>query len=144
MNDHPKPKFTLANGIAREAQGLFKDASLVPALKQAQLEIQLFLKDHLDDHNGCLRAILLRRVQQNDLLLASHLDRPVEALQAMVQKLLEQDSLLVDLVREVDQYYGELYLERPLFQRPGQAAHPDDPYTHQSVRQQLLSLSQTF
>jgi hypothetical protein len=37
--------------------------------------------------------------------------------------------------------WGEMNDERPHFQRPGQPPHPDDEYTHESVYQQLVELS---
>jgi len=41
-------------------------------------------------------------------------------------------------VRQADARWGEMYDERPYFQQPGQTAHPDDEYTHESVRQALV------
>lgn len=45
-----------------------------------------------------------------------------------------------EFVRQVDVRWGELYQERPMFQRPGQAPAPEDEYTDESVRQILTSL----
>jgi hypothetical protein len=36
--------------------------------------------------------------------------------------------------------WGELYQERPLFQRTGQAPDPADEYTYESVRRKLILL----
>jgi hypothetical protein len=47
--------------------------------------------------------------------------------------------LLQELVRECDVEWGQVYGERPLFEKQGCAASPDDPYTLDSVR---LSLTQ--
>ena len=43
-------------------------------------------------------------------------------------------------MRQVDIKWGQMYGERPHFQQPGQPPHPDDEYTHESVRQDLLDL----
>jgi hypothetical protein len=38
--------------------------------------------------------------------------------------------------------WGQIMLERPYFQQPGQAPHPHDEYTHESVRRELERLLQ--
>ena len=56
------------------------------------------------------------------------------ALREIIQHILEKEAVLHEFVRQVDMRWGEMYLERPHFQQPGEAPHPDDDYTHASVR----------
>ena len=58
----------------------------------------------------------------------------------MVRWLLGKEPVFHEFVRQVDQKYGEMYRERPYFQRPGQEPHPDDEYTHASVKNDLEGL----
>ena len=46
------------------------------------------------------------------------------------------DYLMRDLVREAD-VEGQVFGERPHFERPGCQPDPDDPYTTESVRSAL-------
>ncbi len=58
----------------------------------------------------------------------------------MVDKILSNSSIFYEFVRQVDLKWGQMYQERPFFQKPGQNAHPEDEYSHESVKAQLLSL----
>ena len=44
----------------------------------------------------------------------------------------------------MDCQWGQLTGERPYFQSPGQTAHPDDEYTHESVNRQLAQLLESI
>lgn len=133
-------KFTLAEAIAREGKGTFQGVSAVPALRQAQQEISQFIRAHLRDSSGALVRVLEIRLKSHATLVGSHLDDPLEALAIDVRRILERDAVLFEFVRQVDQKYGEMYQERPHFQRPGQDAHPEDEYTHASVKDDLADL----
>lgn len=133
-------KFTMADGIGQNAKGMFKDVSVVPALTQAQTEICQFVRSNVNDSSGALVSVLERRVKSSDSLVANHIEAPLEALKSIIKKVLSSDHQLYEFVREVDQKYGQIYLERPHFQRPGQEAHPDDEYTHKSVKSDLEAL----
>ncbi|MFM7910045.1 MAG: hypothetical protein ACKPA9_34360, partial [Microcystis sp.] len=67
-------------------------------------------------------------------------DNPVQALQLILEEILDNQELLYELVHRVDVKWGQLYGERPYFQQPHQKPHPEDEYTHNSVRDKLVSL----
>ena len=71
--------------------------------------------------------------------MSRHLDSPLEALHEFLERLVRNPQVLYELVREVDVKWGQLSGERP-FQRLGETRNPDDPYTHESVQQQLARL----
>lgn len=73
-------------------------------------------------------------------LVGRHLRDPLEALEVELRWLLGKGPVFHELVRQVDQRCGEMYRERPHFQRPGQEPHPEDEYTHASVRKDLERL----
>ena len=62
------------------------------------------------------------------------------ALAVIVEGILTSDESLQSFVTEVDAEWGRIYFERPYFQKEGQPPHPEDPYTHQSVRVSLEQL----
>jgi hypothetical protein len=82
---------------------------------------------------------LLRQVRECDLLL-SNLDQPLVVLAGFVQRILDTDFLLQELVRESDVEWGRTFGERPYFQKEGCPPHQDDPYTALSVRSALTAL----
>jgi hypothetical protein len=53
---------------------------------------------------------------------------------------LSNHELLYEFVKQVDFKWGQMYDERPYFQSPGQAPHPNDEYTHESVKKKLRKL----
>ena len=132
--------FTLSEAIGRAAgPGIMKGASPVAPKRQAEAALDDVLRSRLSDAAGCLRPVLQRRVADSDLLLAD-LDRPAVVLTAYVQRVLDSEQVLQDLVRDVDAEWGRLHGERPYFERQGGQPHPDDPYTVESVRAQLSAL----
>ncbi len=133
--------FTLAKALGRIAgRDLMKGASPVTRKRQAEVEIELYLEKHLDDPEGALLVVLQRRVRESADLLASRYQQPLAALAEVAEHLLESEERLQSFVQQVDVEWGRIYLERPHFQRPGQAPHRDDPYTFASVRATLLRL----
>ena len=69
--------------------------------------------------------------------LSRYLDSPLGAVKDLLETILASPATLYELVHQTDVLWGRLYDERPHFQRPGQAPHPDDEYTHESVRAAL-------
>jgi hypothetical protein len=132
--------FSLADAIGQEAGNFLKGESPVPRLVQVQNEILGFISQHLADSSGALQATLRDWVQTDDLLCSRHFDVPLNALVELLQSLLEQEALLQDFVRRVDMKWGQIYGERPYFERPGHPPHPEDEYTYASVRLQLTAL----
>jgi hypothetical protein len=113
-------EFTLADFIAQEGADFLKGESPVPKLVQVVTEIKQLMVDEE-----------LSKVSQN-------LDTPVGALELIVEEILDNQELLYELVHRVDVKWGQIYGERPYFQQPNQKPHPEDEYTHTSVRDKLV------
>ena len=133
-------EITLADVIAREGGSFMKGESPVPRLVQVKTEINTFISQNLPDASGALQGVLHRWVLEDTARISKHLDVPLEALLGLLESILKNPSIFYELVRQVDMLWGEMNSERPHFQRPGQAPHPDDEYTHESVEQQLVQL----
>ncbi len=133
-------KLTLAEAIGRLAgPGAMKGESPVPRMRQAEVEIEAYLRNHLLDSGGTLRVALLRQVKGSELLL-NNFDQPLVVLAGCCQKVLDSDYLLKELVREADVEWGRAMGERPIFEREGAPSDPNDPYTSVSVRSALTGL----
>jgi len=133
-------KFSLSEAIGRLAgPGIMKGASPVTAKRQAELVIEDYLRSDLPDTPGALRVVLLRHVVGSELLL-NNLDQPLIVLAGYIQKILDSDYQLKELVREADVEWGRVFGERPHFEEEGSPPHPDDPYTGESVRAALSQL----
>ncbi|ELS04501.1 hypothetical protein Xen7305DRAFT_00042350 [Xenococcus sp. PCC 7305] len=132
-------KFSLAEAIGREGGSFLKGDSPVPKQLQAIAEINSFVKKNLSDPSGALVVVLSTWVK-TDLRVVENLDSPLVALRQILSSLIDNQNLLYEFVRQVDFRWGQIYDERPYFQQPGQAAHPNDEYTHESVRLQLIEL----
>ena len=136
-------KFSLADAIGQVSGGDFmKGGSPVSRKRQAELEVEEYLRRHLVDPGGVLRIVMLRRLGES--LLEADYDQPLAALAEYIPGVLRSEHLLAELVREADAEWGRVQGERPYFQGPDQAPHPDDPYTIESVRLALLRLRETL
>ncbi len=134
-------KFSLAKALGQLGGGdLLKGASPVTRKRQAEVEIELFLEQRLDDAEGALLIVLLRRVRESADLLASSYQQPLAALAQITEHILGSEQRLHGFVHQVDTEWGRIYLERPHFQRAGQSPDRDDPYTFSSVRATLSGL----
>ncbi len=133
-------KFSTAGAIGRAGSGLMKGESPVSRQEQSITTLTQWINQHVPDPSGALRSILRRRVRGDELLVARHLKQPSNALRETIDTILASDYALQEFVRQVDVRWGELYQERPLFQTVGKEPKPDDEYTFESVRQELLSL----
>jgi hypothetical protein len=132
-------KFSLAEAIGRLAgPGMMKGVSPATFKRQAEATIESFLERH-QNAGGELSAVLLRQVSQSDLLLAN-LEQPLVVLAEYIQRVLDSDYRLRELVRETDAEWGRVYGERPFFEKEGSPAHQDDPYTVEAVRRALTQL----
>jgi hypothetical protein len=133
-------KFNLAEAIGRLAgPGAMKGVSPVAPMRQAEVEIEDWLRRHLADAGGGLQVALLRGVKGSELLL-NNFDQPLVVLASYVQRVLGREYLLKELVREADVEWGRALGERPYFEKEGCPPHPDDPYTAESVRAALSRL----
>ncbi|GBF80444.1 hypothetical protein [Aphanothece sacrum] len=133
-------KFSLAEAIGQEAGDFLKGESPVPKLLQAITEINNFIANNLEDSLGALQGVLQTWVTTDEAAVSSHLDKPLLALQDILESVINNDQLLYELVRQVDFKWGQIYDEKPYFQQPGSQPHVDDEYTHESVRSQLMAL----
>ena len=137
-------KFSLAEAIGRLAgPGIMKGVSPIARQQQAEAAIESYLDRNLKTAAGALSVVLLRHVRESELLLAN-LDQPLVVLAACIQRVLDSEYLLAELVRESDVEWGRVYGERPFFQREGSPPHEDDPYTPASVRADLSKLLDTL
>ena len=136
LNDRP---FSIAEAIGREGGTFLKGESTVPKLVRVITAINTFIDRNLRDPDAALQAILHQWVK-TDSRVSEYKDTPLLALQLILQSILDNPNLLYELVRQVDIKWGQMYGERPYFQQPGQPPHPDDKYTHESVRKDLQNL----
>ena len=135
-------KFTLAEAIGRLAgPGAMKGESPIARLRQAEFEIESWLRTHVGEAGGPLEVVLGRSVKGSELLL-NNFEQPLVVLASYCQRVLDSDYLLRELVREVDVEWGRVMDERPYFEREGSAPHPEDPDTLDSVRNVLSQLLQ--
>jgi hypothetical protein len=129
--------FSEKEALARLAgPGAMKGASPVSRLEQAETAIANWMGTHLPDPAGILRVVLSRNLRGSELLLYN-LDKPLVAIAAHLQHILSSSQALEELVRQADIEWGERMDERPIFEKDGAPANPDDPYTAQSVRTTL-------
>ncbi|MCP4201704.1 MAG: hypothetical protein GY769_07195 [bacterium] len=135
-----KRKFSLAEAIGREGADLMKGASPVTLKRQAELEIEQYLESHLEDAEGALRVVLVRRVTESEILLAANYENSLPAMARVAQGILSSGTGLRRFVRAIDAEWGRIYSERPYFERDGVPPHRKDPYTVSSVRAALLQL----
>jgi len=132
--------FSLADVIGKEAGSFMKGGSPIPRLTQATTEILLYIEYNLTDSSGALKAALKTWVQTHEVNVSCHLNSPLNALSELLEQIVANPELLYEFVRRVDVQWGEMYGERPFFQKPGQTPHPDDEYTHESVHHSLSGL----
>ncbi|HEY9887876.1 MAG TPA: hypothetical protein V6D02_05705 [Candidatus Obscuribacterales bacterium] len=132
--------FSLAAAIGQEAGDFLKGVSPVPKLLQVKTELLGFVGQHLHDPEGALMATLRDLIQTDDVVCSRHFDAPLSALAELLRPMLTQEAHLRDFVRRVDMRWGQMYCTRPHFEVPGLPPHPDDEYTHASVRVQLTQL----
>lgn len=136
-------KFSLSAAIGQAGGGdMMKGASPIPRREQASTAITEFIKQNCPDPSGALKAELAGRIKNSGPILEKHLADPLKALVEIVQAILDKEQILFEFVRQVDVRWGQMYQERPHFQQPGQKAHPEDEYSHNSVKEDLTILLQ--
>jgi hypothetical protein len=132
-------KFSLSEAIGQLAGGDFmKGGSPVSRKRQAELEIEDYLRRHLVDSEGVLRRVLLRHLGES--LINRDYTEPLAALAEYIPRVLASAHLLAEFVREADVEWGRVHGDRPHFEAPGRPPHPHDPYTIASVRLSLGEL----
>ena len=85
----------------------------------------------------------LCHVKESEVLLRGF-KQPLVVLADCVQKVLNSEYLLMELVREADVEWRREFGERPYFEKDGCPPHPDDPYTLESVRAALTKLARAL
>ncbi|AUC59893.1 hypothetical protein AA637_01445 [Cyanobacterium sp. HL-69] len=133
-------QFSLADLIGQEGGGFLKGESPVPFIIRLKTEIKLFISNNLQDSSGALQAVLQDMVNGADSKISSHETDPLSALRAIIEEIMENDNLYYDFVKQVDLKSGQISGDRPYFQKPGQPAHPEDEYSHESVKEKLIEL----
>jgi hypothetical protein len=108
-------------------------------MRQAEIEIESWLRTHLEDAGGTLEVVLHRHVKGSEILLNEY-DQPLVVLASYCQQVLDSEYLLEQLVRNADIEWGRMMGERPYFERQGASRNPHDPYTVESVRNTLSGL----
>lgn len=133
-------KFTLTEAIGRMAGlGAMKGVSPISLKKQAENEMEAYLKEHLSDTSGALRTVLLRRLASSEHLDGRY-DQPLQFLADGLQHVLASEERMRDLVTDADIEWGRITGERPFFEKEGKSPHPDDPYTLLSIQTTLKAL----
>jgi hypothetical protein len=136
-------KFSLSEAIGQLAGGDFmKGGSPVTRKRQAELEVDEYLRRHLVDSGNVLRSVLSRHLGES--LLNGDYDKPFAALTECIRRILTSEHVLEEFVREADAEWGRVHDERPFFQMPSRPPHRDDPYTIDSVRRALSQLRETL
>ncbi len=133
-------EFTLADFIAQEGGNFLKGESPVPKIVQLKTEINFFIKNNVKDLSGALQGVLQDWVNSSDDKISANQENPLYALRLIVEEILSNENLYYEFVRQVDLKWGQMYQERPHFQQPGQPPHPEDEYSHESVKEDLLDL----
>jgi hypothetical protein len=129
--------FTLAAAIGQEAGNFMQGESPIPRLVQTKHGAQQALKEALSDGPGALQRVLDQWLVDDEARLSRYLENPTEAVKDLLASVLRSPETLYELVRQTDVVWGQIYGARPYFQQPGQPPHPDDEYTHESVRATL-------
>jgi hypothetical protein len=127
-------KFALGDAISRATgPGVMKGGSPVSRVRQAEVEVEMWLRSHLADAGGPLEVVLRRCVATSEHML-ENLEQPLVVLAACCRRMLESEAVLEEFVRDVDLEWGRMMGERPHFEKHGTPAHADDPYTIELVR----------
>lgn len=129
--------FTLAAAIGQEAGNFMKGASPIPRLVQTRHGALQALKESLSDRPGALQRVLEQWLADDETRLSRHLEHPAEVVKDLLVSVLRSPETFYELVRQADVVWGQIYDSVPHFQQPGQPPHPDDEYTHESVRETL-------
>jgi hypothetical protein len=130
-------KFSVAGAIGRAGKGILKGASPVSQQDQAIKLLESWVDQNSSDPSGALKSLLRQKIRSSRSIVEQHRERPKEALVIVIQEILSTEFLLREFVRQVDVKWGELFQERPYFQKEGQEPHPNDEYTFDSVRVEL-------
>lgn len=125
----------------------------MPPMEQVRLATITLLHAALKDSHGAMHKVLEQDLRQEEALFSAMVRKMgswspeelhahlCEVLGVLARRALKNDASLEEFTRRVDAMWGVLHDERPHFQTTGAAAHPDDPYTLDSVKQTLSQLA---
>lgn len=130
-------KFSIGGAIGRAGRGLMKGASPVSLHDQVIIGLETWIEHNIVDPSGALKSLLKRKIRTAGRKDEFHPDKAVAILAGIIEKVLSSEYQFKEFVRQVDVRWGEMYQERPFFQREGKAPHVDDEYTFDSVRSEL-------
>jgi hypothetical protein len=127
-------KFSVAGAIGRAGKGLLKGASPVSPQNQAIKTLEAWVYQNVSDPSGALKSVLIQKIR------AIEQQHPKEALASAIKDILSTDFMLREFVRQVDVRWGEIFREKPFFQKEGQEPQAEDEYTFDSVRTELVQI----
>lgn len=137
-------KFSLSEAIGREGGSFLKGSqAAVPRPLRSLAVIHQWIDQHVNDPNGALPNCLKQWVK-DDVRLGQYLDAPLLALRIIVSDMLIKPEILYEFSRQVAIEWGHINGERPYFQKPDTAAHPNTVYSHQYVHDLLVECISQF
>lgn len=133
-------KFSIADAIGREGCNFIKGESPIPLLDQVVSEISVFIQNNINDTSRILMSVLQRTVKNDRVKIAENIERPFSYLHRLIKSYIDNPNLLYEITWEVDFTWGQIHNEKPYFQKPGEPPHPDDEYSHETVKEKLKDL----
>jgi hypothetical protein len=130
-------KFSMDSAMGRDTQDPQKKQNQSSETRDLENQLRNFVKSRLKDPWGALKSILYKHIKGNRALVAEHKENPMQALQLMIENLLDDEIEFREFVREVDLEWGRIYQEHPHFQNDDEDAEPEDEYTQESVEKDL-------
>ncbi|PKL18006.1 MAG: hypothetical protein CVV49_08000 [Spirochaetae bacterium HGW-Spirochaetae-5] len=133
-------KFSIAEAIGREGGNFIKGHNPMPRLDQVVSFITVFIADNINDPSRVLMTVLQAHIKNDRIKIAENIETPLQYLHNLIKAYVDNPHQLYELTREADFRWGQINEEKPHFQKPGEAAHPDDEYTHENVKKMLSDL----
>ncbi len=121
-----------------------KGESTVPRPLRATAKINRFILKYLANPNTSALSTALQSWVSQDIRVSRQLDTPLIALAQITASILAEPTTFHEFARQVAIAQGKLTGDRPYFQRPDTAPHPDADCTHQSIRTELVALLQAL
>lgn len=136
-------KFSLAEAIGRESAGFMKGESAIPRPLRATNAIKQFITANLAEPTSALSTTLQSWVTE-DIRVSRHLDTPLVALTQILEGTLAEPTTFCEFARQVAIAHANITGNRPHFQQPNSAPHPDAHYTHRTIELELCGLLESL
>lgn len=133
-------KFSIAEAIGREGGSLIKGYNPIPRLDQVVSFLTVFIEKNINDTSRVLMTVLQANVKNDRIKIAESIETPLQYLHNLIKSYVDNPHQLYEITREVDFKWGQINDEKPHFQKPGETPHPDDEYTHETVKKMLSKL----